>query len=155
MMLRGGNAKEIVGRVKEKVAEINERGLLPGGLQIVPFYDRTELVDAALDSVYKVLDRGIDLRHCGNVIFLGNMRASLVVCATLIITPLVTFMIMNYYGIPANLMSLGGLTIAIGLMVDPTVVVVENIFLRLGHARAPDEQRSRRLSRRQPKWVRR
>ena len=69
------------------------------------------------------------------VICLGNLRVSLVVCATLIITPLVTFMMMNYYGIPANLMSLGGLTIAIGLMVDPTVVVVENIFLRLSHAR--------------------
>ena len=57
MMLRGGNAKDIVGRVKEKVAEINERGLLPGGLQIVPFYDRTVMVDAALATVYKVLDR--------------------------------------------------------------------------------------------------
>ncbi len=57
MMLRGGNAKEIVGRVKEKVAEINERGLLPGGLQIVPFYDRTELVDAALGTGLQHLDR--------------------------------------------------------------------------------------------------
>ncbi len=57
MMLRGGNAKEIVGRVKEKVAEINERGLLPGGLQIVPFYDRTDLVDAALGTVYSTSDR--------------------------------------------------------------------------------------------------
>jgi cobalt-zinc-cadmium resistance protein CzcA len=55
MMLRGGNAKEIVGRIKEKVSEINEKGLLPGDLQIVPFYDRTIMVDAALDSVYKVL----------------------------------------------------------------------------------------------------
>ena len=60
-------------------------------------------------------------------------------CATLIITPLVTFMVMNYFGIPANLMSLGGLTIAIGLMVDPTVVVVENIFLRLSHAHGTGE----------------
>ncbi|WON73305.1 CusA/CzcA family heavy metal efflux RND transporter [Nitrosospira sp. Is2] len=134
MMLRGGNAKDIVGRVKEKVAEVNERGLLPGGLQIVPFYDRTVMVDAALHSVYKVLIEALVFVILVMVICLGNMRVSLVVCATLIITPLVTFMIMNYYGIPANLMSLGGLTIAIGLMVDPTVVVVENIFLRLSHA---------------------
>ena len=56
-----------------------------------------------------------------------------------VITPLVTFMVMNYFGIPANLMSLGGLTIAIGLMVDPTVVVVENIFLRLSHAHGTGE----------------
>jgi cobalt-zinc-cadmium resistance protein CzcA len=134
MMLRGGNAKDIVGRVKEKVAEVNERGLLPGGLQIVPFYDRTVMVDAALASVYKVLIEALVFVILVMVICLGNLRVSLVVCATLIITPLVTFMIMNYYGIPANLMSLGGLTIAIGLMVDPTVVVVENIFLRLSHA---------------------
>ena len=134
MMLRGGNAKEIVGRIKEKVTEINERGLLPDGLQIVPFYDRTIMVDAALDSVSRVLIEAMVFVIIVMVICLGNFRISLVVCATLIITPLVTFMIMNYFGIPANLMSLGGLAIAIGLMVDPTVVVVENIFLRLSHA---------------------
>jgi cobalt-zinc-cadmium resistance protein CzcA len=139
MMLRGGNAKEIVGRVKEKVAEINERGLLPGGLQIVPFYDRTVMVDAALASVYRVLIEAMVFVILVMVVLLGNLRVSLVVCATLVITPLVTFIIMNHLGIPANLMSLGGLTIAIGLMVDPTVVVVENIFLRLSHAHGTDE----------------
>lgn len=139
MMLRGGNAKEIVGRVKEKVAEINERKLLPGGLQIVPFYDRTVMVDAALASVYRVLIEAMIFVILVMVVLLGNLRVSLVVCATLIITPLVTFMVMNYFGIPANLMSLGGLTIAIGLMVDPTVVVVENIFLRLSHAHGTGE----------------
>lgn len=134
MMLRGGNAKEIVNRVKEKITEINEGGLLPDGLQIVPFYDRTVMVDAALDSVYKVLIEALIFVILVMFVCLGHLRVSLVVCATLIITPLITFMIMNYFGIPANLMSLGGLTIAIGLMVDPTVVVVENIFLRLSHA---------------------
>ena len=134
MMLAGGNAKDIVGRLKEKVADINERGLLPGGLQVVPFYDRTVMVDAALYSVYKVLIEALVFVILVMIICLGNWRVSLVVCATLIITPLVTFIIMNYLRIPANLMSLGGLTIAIGLMVDPTVVVVENIFLRLSHA---------------------
>ncbi len=134
MMLRGGNAKEIVGRVKEKVREINERKLLPDGLQIVPFYDRTVMVDAALDSVYKVLIEALVFVILVMVICLGNLRVSLVVCATLIIAPLITFIIMNYFHIPANLMSLGGLTIAVGLMVDPTVVVVENIFMRLSHA---------------------
>ncbi len=91
------------------------------------------MVDAALDSVYKVLIEELIFVILVMFICLGNFRVSMVVCATLIITPLVTFMIMNYLGIPANLMSLGGLTIAIGLMVDPTVVV-ENIFLRLSHA---------------------
>ena len=135
MMLRGGNAKEIVGRIKTKVAEINERGILPDGLQIVPFYDRTDLVDAALGTVQSTLMESLILVIVVLSIFLGTVRTSFVVCFTLIITPLVTFMVMNYYGMPANLMSLGGLTIALGMMVDPTVVVVENIYQRLGEAK--------------------
>lgn len=135
MMLRGGNAKEIVGRVKEKVSEINEKGMLPHGLQIVPFYDRTDLVDGALSTVQSTLVESLILVIVVLSVFLGTVRTSIVVCFTLIITPLVTFMVMNYYGMPANLMSLGGLTIALGMMVDPTVVVVENIYQRLGEAR--------------------
>lgn len=135
MMLRGGNAKEIVGRIKEKVAEINERGILPNGLQIVPFYDRTDLVDGALSTVQSTLMESLILVIVVLSIFLGTVRTSFVVCFTLIITPLITFMVMNYYDLPANLMSLGGLTIALGMMVDPTVVVVENIYQRLGEAK--------------------
>lgn len=135
MMLRGGNAKEIVGRIKEKVKEVNEKGLLPNGLQIVPFYDRTDLVDGALGTVQSTLTESLILVIVVLSIFLGTVRTSIVVCFTLIITPLVTFLVMNYYGMPANLMSLGGLTIALGMMVDPTVVVVENIYQRLGEAK--------------------
>jgi cobalt-zinc-cadmium resistance protein CzcA len=141
MMLRGGNAKEIVGRIKEKVAEINERGMLPDGLQIVPFYDRTDLVDGALGTVQSTLMESLILVIVVLSIFLGTVRTSIVVCFTLIITPLVTFMVMNYYGMPANLMSLGGLTIALGMMVDPTVVVVENIYQRLGEAKDTDKSK--------------
>ncbi len=135
MMLRGGNAKEIVVRVKQKVAEINERGILPDGLQIVPFYDRTDLVDAALGTVYSTLVESLILVVVVLFVFLGNLRTSLVVCSTLVITPLVTFLVMDQQGMPANLMSLGGLTIALGMMVDPTVVVVENIYQKLNQAR--------------------
>lgn len=135
MMLRGGNAKEIVGRIKEKVAEINEKGMLPGGLQIVPFYDRTDLVDGALNTVQTTLMESLILVIVVLSVFLGTVRTSFVVCFTLIITPLVTFLVMNYFGMPANLMSLGGLTIALGMMVDPTVVVVENVYQRLGEAK--------------------
>ncbi|HNP25342.1 MAG TPA: CusA/CzcA family heavy metal efflux RND transporter, partial [Nitrosomonas sp.] len=134
MMLRGGNAKEIVSRIQEKVADINERNLLPDGLQIVPFYDRSDLVDAALWTVIKVLIEGIILVIIILFVFLGDVRSSLIVVATLLVAPLITFMIMNHQGISANLMSLGGLAIAIGLMVDSTVVVVENVYHRLGHA---------------------
>lgn len=142
MQLRGGNAKEIVGRVKERVMEINEQNMLPGGLKIVPFYDRTDLVDAAIHTVTKVLMEGIALVIVVLFLYLGDIRSSLIVVATLIITPLVTFMVMNRYGISANLMSLGGLAIAIGIMVDGSVVVVENAFHHLGEAKETGESRS-------------
>lgn len=134
LMMRGGNAKEVVGRVKERVEEINAKGMLPDGLKIVPYYDRTDLVDAALWTVGKVLIEGIFLVIVILFIFLGDVRSSLIVVATLIIAPLTTFIVMNQQGLSANLMSLGGLAIAIGLMVDATVVVVENVYHRLGHA---------------------
>ncbi|GAA0788765.1 efflux RND transporter permease subunit [Cupriavidus gilardii] len=132
MMMRGGNAKEVVSRVKQRVAEINERGMLPGKLQIVPYYDRSELVDAALWTVTKVLLEGVVLVVIVLFLFLGDLRSSVIVLATLVLTPLLTFMVMNQVGLSANLMSLGGLAIAIGLMVDGSVVVVENAFERLG-----------------------
>jgi heavy metal efflux system protein len=134
LMMRGGNAKEVVSRVKKRVDQINRQHMLPDGLQIVPYYDRTELVDSALWTVGKVLIEGIFLVVVVLFVFLGDVRSSLIVVATLIITPLTTFILMNRYGISANLMSLGGLAIAIGLMVDATVVVVENVYHRLGHA---------------------
>ncbi|WP_027478168.1 efflux RND transporter permease subunit [Curvibacter gracilis] len=136
LMMRGGNAKQVVGRVKDRVDEINRQGLLPDGLQIVPYYDRTELVDSALFTVGKVLVEGIFLVVLVLFIFLGDVRSSLIVVATLVIAPLTTFILMNRYGISANLMSLGGLAIAIGLMVDATVVVVENVYHRVGQAGA-------------------
>ena len=134
MMIRAGNAKEVVSRIKARVEEINARGMLPGGLQIVPYYDRSDLVDAALWTVTKVLLEGVLFVVIVLFLFLGDLRSSLIVVATLLITPLATFMVMNHYGLSANLMSLGGLAIAIGLMVDGSVVVVENTYARLGHA---------------------
>ncbi|MBS0338490.1 MAG: efflux RND transporter permease subunit, partial [Proteobacteria bacterium] len=103
-----------------------------GGLKIVPYYDRSELVDAALWTVVKVLLEGVLFVVVVLVLFLGDLRSSLIVVATLVLTPLATFIVMNRYGISANLMSLGGLAIAIGLMVDGSVVVIENTYARLG-----------------------
>jgi len=143
MMLAGGNAKEIVGRIKQRVAEINAKGVLPEGLQIVPYYDRSELVDAALLTVTKVLAEGVLFVVVVLFLFLGDARSSLIVIATLVLTPLLTFMVMNRLGISANLMSLGGLAIAIGLMVDGSVVVVENAFARLSHGAAEGERKLR------------
>ncbi len=131
-MQRGGNARDVVQRIKEKVADINSRHLLPDGLQIVPFYDRTDLVEAALFNVAKVLMEGVVLVIAVLYLFLGDARSAVIVTATLVLTPLLTFVVMNHYGMSANLMSLGGLAIAIGIMVDGSVVVVENTFAHLG-----------------------
>lgn len=141
MMLRAGNAKEVVARIKARVAEINAKAMLPAGLQVVPYYDRSELVDAALWTVTKVLLEGVLFVTIVLVLFLGDWRSSLIVVATLVLTPLATFIVMNHYGLSANLMSLGGMAIAIGLMVDGSVVVVENAYARLG--RAGDQNRTR------------
>ena len=141
MMIRAGNAKEVVGRVKARVKEINDRSMLPGGLKIVPYYDRSELVDAALWTVTKVLLEGVFLVVVVLFLFLGDVRSSIIVVATLVLTPLLTFIVMNRYGLSANLMSLGGLAIAIGLMVDGSVVVIENAFAKLGEH--PGESRAR------------
>src|SRR5215475_12632847 len=108
--------------------------MIPGGLRIVPYYDRSQLVDAAIHTVTEVLGEGIVFVIIILFLFLGDVRSSLIVCATLILTPLLTFLVMNKVGLSANLMSLGGLAIAIGLMVDGSVVVVENVFSRLSHA---------------------
>jgi cobalt-zinc-cadmium resistance protein CzcA len=128
LMLRGGNAREVVQDVKAKVETIHKMNLLPNGLRIVPFYDRIELITAALKTVYKALMEGIVLVVVILFLFLGNVRSALIVTATLIVTPLVTFIVMDQVGLTANLMSLGGLVIAIGMMVDGSVVVVENVY---------------------------
>jgi heavy metal efflux system protein len=133
LMTAGGNAKEIVTRIKERVAEINGKNMVPGGLKIVPYYDRSRLVDAAIHTVTEVLAEGIVLVIVVLFLYLGDLRSSLIVSANLVLTPLLTFLIMNQVGLSANLMSLGGLAIAIGLMVDGSVVVVENVFARLSH----------------------
>ncbi|WP_066705637.1 efflux RND transporter permease subunit [Curvibacter delicatus] len=142
-MIRGGNAREVVTRIKARVAEINTRQMLPDGLQIVPFYDRSELVNTAMKTVAKVLAEGIVLVIVILFVFLGDVRSSIIVVATLILTPLLTFFVMNRIGLSANLMSLGGLAIAIGLMVDGAVVVVENAFARLGDPAHEGKSRAR------------
>ena len=141
MMLRGGNAKEVVTRIKARVQAINDQHMLPDGLKIVPYYDRSELVDAALHTVTKVLIEGIILVVVILFLFLGDVRSSLIVVSTLVVTPLATFIVMNHLGISANLMSLGGLAIAIGLIVDGSVVVVENAFRLLTLRKGQDVTR--------------
>jgi len=141
MMIRAGNAKKIVSDVKKRVKEINAKGMLPDGLKIIPYYDRSDLVDIALKTIVRVLIEGMILVILILFFFLGDVRSSLVVISSLVVTPLITFMVMNYYGLSANLMSLGGLAIATGLIVDSAVVVVENTYQRLGEKKFPGKGR--------------
>jgi cobalt-zinc-cadmium resistance protein CzcA len=131
--LRGADARTVVDGVKTRLAEIEP--LLPKGAKIEIFYDRSELIGKAVWTVQKVLLEAIVLVVILLALFLGNFRAALVVSVILPLAALATFGIMRLWGLSANIMSLGGLAIAIGLLVDCAVVVVENVEHRLAHAR--------------------
>ena len=141
MMIRGGSGKEVVEAIKKKVEEINKTNILPHGIKIKPFYDRTELVEKCLETVTKAMKEGGVLVIAVLFIFLGNIRSALIVAATLPVAALITFITMHWMGLSANLMSLGGLAIAIGMMVDGSVVMVENIFRHISEKEHPKESR--------------
>ena len=123
------NTKQVIDRIKEKVAEINTA--LPPGVQIVDFYDQAELVDNSVHTVVESLIEGEVLVLVILVLLLGNFRSSFITAAAIPFCMLVAFILMWYWGQSANLMSLGGLAISIGMMVDATVVMVENIYRHL------------------------
>jgi cobalt-zinc-cadmium resistance protein CzcA len=119
-------------RIKDRVAEINAKGMLPDGLKIKFLLRPLRAGGCRHPHGGQGADRRCDLRGRDSHHVPRRCAFRLVVVATLVLTPLLTFMVMNHYGLSANLMSLGGLAIAIGLMVDGSVVVVENAFARLG-----------------------
>ncbi|MDP3599177.1 MAG: CusA/CzcA family heavy metal efflux RND transporter, partial [Nitrospirota bacterium] len=125
VMLRGGNSRAVVSAVKDKVELIN--GVLPAGVKMVPFYDRIELVARALDTVEKALLEGVAVVILVLYLFLRNLRGAIVVALTLPLAILATFLIMQQVGLSANLMSLGGLAISLGMIVDAAIVQVENV----------------------------
>ncbi|MBS0151097.1 MAG: efflux RND transporter permease subunit [Nitrospira sp.] len=125
VMLRGGNSREIVSTVKDKVELINR--VLPSGVKMVPFLDRIELVTRALDTVERALLEGVAVVILVLYVFLRNLRGALVVALTLPLAVLATFLIMQQVGLSANLMSLGGLAISLGMIVDAAIVQVENV----------------------------
>ncbi len=129
LLIKGGNSKDIVEKVKERVKEVNRT--LPEGVKVAPFYDRAELVKRVLSTLSKALTEGVILVILVLFIFLGNVRSALTVTLSLPLTTLFTFVIMRQLGLTANLMSLGGLAIAIGMIVDGAVVIVENIYRHL------------------------
>jgi cobalt-zinc-cadmium resistance protein CzcA len=132
LSLRGANARQTIAGIEEKLAEISPG--FPKGVEAKVFYNRGNLVDKAVDTVLHALLEAIVLVIVLLILFLGNLRAALVVALALPLAALFTFILMNYMGMSANLMSLGGLAIAIGMLVDAAVVVVENLITHLAHA---------------------
>ena len=139
IMLRGENSKEVVSRVKAAIPKIQKS--LPKGALINVFYDRTSLIEACIDTVTSALLEGGVFVVLVLFIFLAELRTSLIVVASLPITFLVTFLIMGWWGLTANLMSLGGLAFSVGMVVDASVVIVENIRRHFAERSAPEMRR--------------
>ncbi len=131
LSLRGANARQTIAGIEKKLADISAG--FPKGVEAKVFYNRGNLVDKAVDTVSHALMEAIVLVVVLLILFLGNLRAAIVVALALPLAALFTFILMNYMGMSANLMSLGGLAIAIGMLVDAAVVVVENLITHLAH----------------------
>ncbi len=127
MMLRGENSRDVVRRVTDKVKEINENNILPEGIRIAPYYDRSDIVRASVSTVNKALIEGSVLVLIVLYLLLNSIRGSIVVLIALPLSLLATFIVMKLAGISANLMSLGGLAISIGMIIDTTIIQVENV----------------------------
>ncbi len=132
LLRRGANSRTTIESTKQALEEL--KPALPEGVTIRSFYDRTELVTQAVWTVEKALGEAVILVLIVLLVMLGNLRSALTVALILPLSVLFTFIMMRLFDISANLMSLGGLTIAIGVLVDAAVVVVENIHTRLSRA---------------------
>lgn len=122
--LKGANTADVIENVSKKLELI--QGTLPEGTEINVFYNRKTLIDTAIGTIEEALIIAVALVILLLSLFLGNVRAAIVVSLVLPLSAVCTFLLMNYFNMTANLMSLGGLVIAIGMLVDASVVVVEN-----------------------------
>jgi len=125
----GENTKQVIDRVKQKILELQPG--LPPGVRIVPFYDRSELIEATVDTLRHALIEEIILVTLAHIVFLMHFRSILVVTLPLPLAVLCSFLLMHYTHITSNVMSLAGIAIAIGVLVDAGIVVTENAFRHL------------------------
>ena len=137
----GENAKNVVDAVKTKLATVESA--LPEGVKLRPLYDRTELVEKAVSTAERALIEGSILVAIVLFLFLGELRSALVVIAALPMAMLIAFIFMGEAGLSANLMSLAGLAIGIGMMVDGAVVMTENAFRIMAEWREKGEKVNR------------
>ncbi len=139
--LKGADSSQTVTALKAKLSEIEKS--LPEGTKLAIFYDRSDLVSKAVSTVQKALVEAVVLIIVILLLMLGDLISALTVALILPMAILTTFILMNFFGISANLMSLGGIAIAIGMIVDSAVVMVENIVAWLAHPKYKNETRVR------------
>jgi cobalt-zinc-cadmium resistance protein CzcA len=137
IMLKGANAKAVVSGVKDAIDRA--QGTLPPGARINVFYDRTSLIEACIKTVVDALLEGGIFVILVLFLFVAELRTAVVVLFSLPFTFLVSFIVMGWAGLTSNLMSLGGLAFSVGMVVDASIVVVENVRRHL----AEDPKRSR------------
>ena len=122
----GVNTLEVIDAIKQKIASIQSG--LPAGVRVVPFYDRTQLINRATHTLKRALIEELILITLAHILFLAHFRSILIVTLPLPLAVLLAFLFMYYMGISSNLMSLSGIAIAIGVLVDAGIVVTENAF---------------------------
>jgi copper/silver efflux system protein len=137
----GVNTKQVIDAVKARIAQIQPG--LPAGVTIVPFYDRSDLIEQAVDTLRYALLEEIALVTLAHIVFLMHVRSILIVTIPLPLAVLVAFLGMYYTGISSNIMSLAGIAIAIGVLVDAGIVVTENAFRYLEQRKVDPRDRSR------------
>ncbi len=142
VMRYGENAKEVIGRVKTKIAEL-EKGL-PPGVKIKVAYDRSDLISRAVDTLKENLLEESIVVSLVILVFLLHFQSALVIVLTLPISVLIAFITMKLMGVTSNIMSLGGIAIAIGVLVDAGVIMVENCYRHLSEI-PPEERVAKRL----------
>ncbi|CCG54509.1 Probable multidrug resistance protein. AcrB/AcrD/AcrF family protein [Flavobacterium indicum GPTSA100-9 = DSM 17447] len=135
MMLKGANSSEVIKNVKERIAQIQKT--LPEGVVIEPFLDRTKMVNNAIGTVEKNLIEGALIVIFVLVVFLGNLRAGLLVASVIPLSMLFAIIMMNLFGVSGNLMSLGALDF--GLIVDGAVIIVEAVIHQIFHRHQKEE----------------
>ncbi|NIA15579.1 MAG: CusA/CzcA family heavy metal efflux RND transporter, partial [Nitrospiraceae bacterium] len=140
LKLFGENTSQVIARLYKKVDEVKKA--LPEGVKLIPYYEQAELVQNATWTVKKSLLIGSLLVVITLCVFLGNLRTAFIVALSLPICALIAVMCMGMQGISANLMSLGGIAIAIGMLGDGAIVMVENLFRHLGEKHGQDEQKA-------------
>lgn len=134
MLLRGENSRDVVARVEAKVAEINDSNIMLARVRIEPYYKRSDIIVKSIDTVTGALAVGSILVVIVLFLFLRSVRGAFVVILALPLSALLTFTVMKIAGLTANLISLGGLAICIGMIIDATIIQVENVQRHLSEA---------------------